>query len=173
MYLVFIASMVFVVACVAIGISSNLSWRYRDLDVPIDRPESLSDLDPLQLRDCLTALERMHNELVEQVHRALTGAEERDLFLARWKKWSKDWRKRFEKLGVSCRLTEYRYENHPALGLQAEIYRLLEYFQRYHDRQVKRFATENARPLRELRHLFNRAKTKIVQRESQPVESPP
>jgi hypothetical protein len=126
----------------------------------------------LQLRDCLTALEQMRTELQERVQSALSGAEERDIQLAGWKQWSRDWRKRFEKLGFSCRLTEYSYDKNPALGYMAEIYSLIDYFQRRHTRMVRRFITENARPLKKMRELLARVREKILQIESLPVDEP-
>jgi hypothetical protein len=172
-YLVFIAFMVFVAVCLAVGIVSNLKWRHADLDVPVDRPEALSDLGTLQLRDCLSALETMRGELQEHVQQAMTGTMTRDDVLSEWKTWSEQWRKRFEKLGISCRLTEIRYDKNKTLGLLAEIYRLLDYFHRLHTRLVRRFATENAQPLYQMQDLFQRARRQIEVIEGEPVESSP
>jgi hypothetical protein len=172
-FLVFIAFMVFVAVCLAVGIVSNLRWRHDDLDVPIDRPESLSDFSSLELRDCLTALEQMRAELWERVHQALRLEGERDALIAEWKRWSKDWRARFERLGMSCRLTEFRYERHPTLGLMAEIYSLLDYFQRRHMRLVKGYTLENARPMKRLRELFTRVRKNIEVIEGEPLEPSP
>jgi len=144
-------------------------YRYSDLDIPVDRPESLEDLGSLELRDCLTALETLRNELQQNVQRALGGAVDRDALLKGWKAWSRRWRRRFEKLGVSCRLTEYRYDDHPTLGVLAGIYRLLDRFQRHHTRLVKSFVIEHARDLKEMHVLFDRARRKIDQLEGQAV----
>jgi hypothetical protein len=168
-YSVFIAGMVFVAVCLFVGIVTNLRFRYSDLDIPVDRPESLEELGSLQLRDCLTALETLRNGLQRNVQRALGGAEDRDRLLRNWKKWSRNWRKRFERLGVSCRLTEYRYDDHPTLGVLAGIYRLLDRFQRHHTRLVKSFVLEHARELKEMHDLFDRARNKIDQLEGQTV----
>ncbi len=168
-YGVFIAGMVFVAACLVVGIVTNLRYRYSDLDIPVDRPESLEDLGSLELRDCLTALETLRNELQQNVQRALGGAVDRDALLKGWKAWSRRWRRRFEKLGVSCRLTEYRYDDHPTLGVLAGIYRLLDRFQRHHTRLVKSFVIEHARDLKEMHVLFDRARRKIDQLEGQAV----
>jgi hypothetical protein len=170
-YLVFITFMVFVTICLVIGIISNLKWRYADLDIPVDRPEALSDLGTLQLRDCLSALETMRGELQEHVQQAMTGTMTRDEVLSGWKVWSRQWRKRFEKLGISCRLTEVRYDEHKTLGLLAEIYRLLDYFHRLHTRLVRRFAIENAQPLYQMQDLFQRARRQIEIIEGKPVDS--
>jgi hypothetical protein len=169
-YLVFIAFMVFVAVCLAVGIISNLKWRHADLDIPVDRPEALSDLGTLQLRDCLSALETMRGELQEHVQQSMTGTMTRDEVLSEWKTWSRQWRKRFEKLGISCRLTEVRYDEHQTLGLLAEIYRLLDYFHRLHTRLVRRFATENAQELYQMQDLFLRARQQIEKLEGEPQE---
>jgi hypothetical protein len=167
-YLVFIAFMVFVAVCLAVGIITNLKWRHADLDIPVDRPEALSDLGTLQLRDCLSALETMRGELQEHVQQAMTGTMARDEVLSEWKVWSRRWRRRFEKLGISCRLTEVRYDEHKTLGLLAEIYRLLDYFHRLHTRLVRRFATENAEELYQMQDLFLRARKQIEKIEGEP-----
>lgn len=172
-YLVFIAFMVFVAVCLAVGIISNLKWRHADLDVPVDRPEALSDLGTLQLRDCLSALDTLRGELQEHVQQAMTGTMTREEVLSGWKIWSRQWRKRFEKLGISCRLTEIHYGKHKTLGLLAEIYRLLDYFHRLHTRLVRRFATENAQTLYQMQDLFQRARRQIEILEGEPVESSP
>jgi len=169
-YFVFIAGMAFVAICLLVGITTNLRWRYSDLDIPVDRPESLEELGSLELRDCLSALSTLQKELQENVHRALGGAEDRDTLLKQWKIWSRQWRKRFENLGVSCRLTEYRYDKYPTLGLLAGIYRLLDYFQRHHTRLVKSFVLEHARPLKEMHDLFGRARKQIKVLEGRKVE---
>jgi len=172
-YLVFIAFMVFVAVCLVIGIISNLKWRHADLDIPVDRPEALSDLGTLQLRDCLSALETMRGELQEHVQQAMTGTMTRDEVLSEWKTWSRQWRKRFEKLGISCRLTEVRYDEHKTLGLLAEIYRLLDYFHRLHTRLVRRFAIENSQPLYQMQDLFRRVRRQIEILDDKPVDSSP
>ena len=170
MYLVFIAFMVFVAVCLAVGIITNLRWRHADLDIPVDRPETLSDLGTLQLRDCLSALETMRGELQEHVQQAMTGTMTREEVLSEWKTWSRQWRRRFEKLGISCRLTEVRYDEHKTLGLMAEIYRLLDYFHRLHTRLARRFATENAQELYQMQDLFLRAQKQIEKLEGEPQE---
>jgi hypothetical protein len=167
---VFIAGMTFVAICLLVGITSNLRWRYSDLDIPVDRPDKLSDLGSLELRDCMTALETLHTELQNNVTKALEGASDRAALLKQWKAWSKQWRMRFEKLGISCRLTEYRYDEHPTLGVLAGIYRLLDYFQHHHTRLIKTFVVEHARPLMELHDLFDRAHRAIESLEGQEVE---
>ncbi len=156
--------------CLVVGILTNLRWRYPDLDIPVEPPERLTDLGSLQLRDCLTALETLRKEQQQHVDQALGGAVDRETLLREWKSWSRQWRKRFEKLGFSCRLTEYRYDDHPTLGVLAGIYRLLDYFQLHHTRLVKRFVAENARPLKELHHLMQSANLKIKQIEGQQVD---
>lgn len=171
-YIVFIAMLLFLIVCVAVGIISNLHERYRDLDIPVEPPESLSDLGSLQLRDCLTALEKLAQEQVEMGQDAFTGDLERDAFLSRWKAWSLDWRRRFESLGFSCRLTEYRYETHPTLGLLAEIYRRLDEIHRVFGRTVGRFVSENGQTLYEASQLMNRARQMIERIEGRP-NSPP
>lgn len=158
---VFLGFMAFFAICVAFGVIANLHWRHPNLDVPIDRPESLSDLGPLELKDCLTGLRQMHDELQEKVRISLSGKTDRDPLIREWKSWSKDWRKRFEGLGVSCRLTETHYKDHPTLGLLADIYRLLDYFQNAHRKMVKRFITENARPLRQMNQLFSKVSDRL------------
>jgi hypothetical protein len=169
-YCVFIAGMGFVAVCLIVGILSNLRWRYSDLDIPVDRPDELAELGSLELRDCLTALETLNSELQDNLEKALAGAVDRETLLREWKEWSRQWRKRFEKLGISCRLTEYRYDEHPTLGLLAGIYRLLDSFQKHHTRLVKSFVLEHARSLYELHELFTRAQRQIVKLEGQVVE---
>lgn len=171
-YVVFIALMVFFAVCMAVGIVSNLRWRHDDMDLPVNPPESSDNFSPLELRDCMSALDRMHTELWHKLHDALLGTEGRDALLASWKTWSRSWRKRFEKLGVSCSLTEYRYEGNPILGSMSEIYHLLDYFQRQHTRLVKRYLTENARPLSTLHALFPRVERQIERLEAAPVDTP-
>lgn len=171
--MVFIALMVFFAVCMVVGVITNLRWRYDDIDLPVTRPESLDNLSPLELRDCMSALDQIHEELWQHLDHALVGAEGRDALLASWRGWSRDWRKRFEKLGVSCGLTEYRYEGAPILGLMSEIYHLLDYFHRQHTRLVKRYLTENARPLKTLHALFQRVEQEIERLEAAPVESTP
>lgn len=167
-YLVFIAFMAFVAICLAVGIITNLKWRHADLDIPVDRPETLSDLGTLQLRDCLSALESMRGELQEHVQQSMTGTMTRDEVLSEWKVWSRQWRMRFEKLGISCRLTEVHYGEHKILSLLSEIYRLLDYFHRLNTRLVRRFATENAQELYQMQDLFLRARQQIEKVEGEP-----
>jgi len=157
-YGLFIALLLFVVICLAWGIGANLRWRYTDLDLPIDRPEKLEEVDALQLRDCRLALEKLHSELRENVDRALDGAASRNELLRRWNNWNKSWRVNFERIGFSCRLTEMRYERHPALGVLAGIYRLLDGQQKALDRMVRSFLFENARQLQELHNLLEQAR---------------
>jgi len=166
--LLFFAFLLFTLACLVIGIASNLGSRYEDLDIPINRPDSIEEFSPLQLRDCLTALEQMRNDLQLQVQSSMTGIDDRARALADWKAWSKQWRGRFEKLGISCRLTEYRNDR-PIHHDLSEIYRLLDYFHQLHSRYVQRFVTENAQPLGQMNHLFAQAWTLIEQMEGQPT----
>jgi hypothetical protein len=158
-YGLFIALLIFVVVCLAWGIGANLRWRYTDLDLPVDRPEKLEEVDALQLRDCRLALEKLQSELRENVDRALDGASSRSELLRRWNEWNKGWRVSFERIGFSCRLGEMRYDRHPALGVLAGIYRLLDGQQKALDRMVRSFLLENARQLQELHSLLEQART--------------
>jgi hypothetical protein len=168
-YIVFIALMAFMAVCTIAGIVGNLHERYRDLDIPVDRPESLSDLGSLQLRDCLTALKILDAEQQAMAQKSFTGELERDAFLSQWKDWSADWRRRFETLGVSCRLTEYRYDEHPTLGTLAGIYRRLEELHKVYTTVVRQFVMQNARMLSETRSLFSESKNMIERIEAQPA----
>ena len=141
---------------ITVGILSNITERYPELEVPSARPELLGDISALQLKDCREALLRMRLEDLDQTRAALTGELGRDDFLNQYRVWSGTWRKQFEMLGVSCRLTENRYEGHPMLDSLAQIYRRLDSIHENHKRLVKRYVTENAGPLREVKELFER-----------------
>lgn len=163
MYLIFIALLLFIAVCLAVGIVSNLHWRYADLDIPVERPEALEEIRELRLRDCLAALESLHRDLARNVDLALDGAENRSELLRRWRQWNRDWRVSFERVGFSCRLTEMRYDRHPTLGVLAGIYRILDGQQMALDRMVRAFVLENARTLMELHQLLERARSDIDQ----------
>lgn len=160
-YTLFMGGMLFVAVCMVVGIVSHLNWRYSDLDIPLERPAALADIDQLKQRDCLAALERLHNDLEKNLLRALQGGLSRRELLKRWRRWSRSWRKQMEQTGFSCRLTEYSYSGHPDLGLLAGIYRLLDRLQQNTDRMVYTFVLENARPLAELGDLFARARRQL------------
>jgi hypothetical protein len=161
LYSSFVAFMGFVAICVLVGVVANLNERHPELNLPGNAPESLSSLSSLQLQDCLEALHRMRVEQQEHIQEAFTGEKDRDSYLREYQTWSKDWRKRFEKLGITCGLTEVRYDGHPTLGTMAEIYRRLEQFQKGDTRLVKRYVTENQGILSETRLLFERARALI------------
>jgi len=160
-YTTFMALMLFMAVCISVGILANISERYPELEVPDARPESLGDISALQLENCREALLRMRQEDLHQTRAALTGELGRDAFLRQYRTWSRDWRKQFEKLGVSCRLTENRYDGHTTLGSLAQIYRRLDAIHKNHERLVKRYVTENASPLREVKELFERTGQRI------------
>jgi hypothetical protein len=165
----FLAFVTFLAICIVTGIAANLHWRYTDLDLPEDRPDDLAALDSLALRDCLTALEQLNQEQIERFQQALSGQRDRDTLLSSWTDWSKTWGTRFEKLAISCRLREGRSEEHPALGLIAKTYSLVDYFHKTQTRWVHRFVTENSEPLKELRELFRRTHEQIEQLEGKPT----
>jgi hypothetical protein len=158
---IYLAFMAFFAICVTVGIITNIHWRQPSLDIPSDRPESLSDIGPLELKNCLSELEKMHTEMQDQVLASMSGKNSRESTFQDYTKWSKDWRLRYEKLGISCRLNELQYRDHPSLGLLADIYRLIDYFQRTNTKFVKRFVTENAQPLQQMTALFAKAKDRL------------
>jgi hypothetical protein len=150
------AFMLFLAICVAVGIIANITERYPELAVPTTRPKSLAALSKLQLVDCREALLRMRAEDLQQTQSAFTGDQNRDEFWRSYRQWQKQWRKSFENLSISCRLTEYRYEGHATLGSLAEIYRRIDSRHKAHSRLVKGYITSNAQTLREIRELFER-----------------
>ena len=153
--------MLFLAICVAVGIIANITERYPELEVPTTRPSSLASLSKLQMADCREALLRMRAEDLQQTQSAFTGVLDRDDFWRNYRRWQKQWRKRFEKLGISCRLTEYRYEGHATLGSLAEIYRRIDSRHKDHHRLVKGYITTNAQTLREIRELFERTERQL------------
>ncbi len=156
-YGIFSALFLFMAVCVIVGIAANITERYPELEITHAGGEgSGTDLSQNELRDCWQALVRMRAEDLEQVQQALTGQMSRDAFLRQYKDWDRDWRKRFEKLGLVCRMTTPAPDApHSLLGL-AEIYRRLDDLHKNHVRLVKRYVTENARPLKEIRELLER-----------------
>lgn len=160
-YVVFIALMVFLAVCIIVGIATNIYDRYPDIDTPMDRPASLSDISLLQKRDCFLALETLHTELNNHIHYAYTSGQARDDLLAEWNLWSMAWRKKHETLGIVCRLTEFDYDQDPTMELLAEIYSRLDTVHLLQTRLTKRFATQYAQPLRELERLFEHTRTLI------------
>jgi hypothetical protein len=162
-YLAFITLTVFVSVCIIIGIATNIHDRYPDINTPLERPESLSEIGLIQKRDCFLALETLHNELNDHVRLAYTNGNARDSILSDWNMWSIEWRKKYEALGSSCRLTEFQYDQHPTMGLLAEIYNRLDTMQLLQTRLVKRFITQYAQPLRELVQLIESARPLVEQ----------
>lgn len=160
-YTLFLGGMLFVAVCIVVGIVSHLNWRYSDLDIPLERPAALDDVDQLKQRDCLEALQRLRQDLEQHLLRALQGGLGSRELLKRWRRWSRTWRKQLEQSGFSCRLTEYSYSGHPGLGLLAGIYRLLDRLQQNSDRLVYTFVLQNARSLAELGELFSRARRQL------------
>jgi hypothetical protein len=156
-YIAFISFMVFMSVCAILGVALNLDERYPELDLPTGETSSVPALDPLQLRSCLQALLRMRAEELEQVQGAFTGELDRDAFLARYKGWERDWRARFDGLGLSCRLTGARMRDQPILDSLAELYRRMDYIQAQHSLLVRRYLTQNARTMKEIRELGERA----------------
>ncbi|MBN2494589.1 MAG: hypothetical protein JXR96_08370 [Deltaproteobacteria bacterium] len=160
-YTVFLVFMGFVAVCAITGIVTNIEQRHPELDIPVERPETLAELDTLALRDCLAALETLRAEQQDHVQKAFSAWKDRDSFLQEYAAWARPWRRRFEELGVSCRLTEYSYSGHPTVGTLAEIYRRLDLLHRQHERLVKRYVIENARTVTELNELVDRARALI------------
>jgi hypothetical protein len=131
----------------------------------------MPSLDPLQLRGCLQVLLRMRAEDLEQVQAAFTGELARDVFLARHKAWERDWRRRYDDLGLSCRLTGARPPGQPTLDSLSELYRRLDYIQAQHSLLVRRYLTQNARTLQEIRELGERADAQLDgQLQGQPLD---
>lgn len=153
-YSSFMALVLFLGVCVIVGIAGNLTERYPELELPSERPASGEQFSTQQLSDCREALLRMYGEDLEHTQAAFTSGEERHTFLREYKVWGREWRKQFEKLGVSCRFTEFHYEGNSTLGSMAEIYRRLDDLHKYHQRLTRRYMTENARVQREIRELF-------------------
>jgi hypothetical protein len=160
-YVIFIALMVFVTVCIVVGIATNIYDRYPDINTPMDRPASLSDISLIQKRDCFLALETLNTELNNHVHLAYTSGQDRSILLAEWKSWSEEWRKKYEALGSACRLTEFEYNQDPTMELLAEIYKRLDTLHLLQSRLTKRFITQYAQPLRELEQLIERTRTLI------------
>ncbi|HOX47056.1 MAG TPA: hypothetical protein PK668_25900 [Myxococcota bacterium] len=160
-YIAFISFMVFMAVCIILGVALNLDERYPELDLPTGAASAGPALDPLQLRSCLQALLRMRDEELSQVQGAFTGLLDRDAFLARHKAWERDWRARFDGLGLSCRLTGARPPGQPILDTLAELYRRLDYIQAQHSLLVRRYLTQNARTMKEIRELGERAGSQL------------
>lgn len=159
-YFTFAALMLFMAVCVAIGIVANISEQYPELEAT-HQPSGDEALDQVKLAECREALERMRREDLDKVQAALTGDQDRDAFLAEHREWDRQWRTRFEKLGLSCRLTQYEVHSQATLDQLAEIYRRLDGLHKDHFRLVRRYVTEQARPLREIRELFGRTAEQI------------
>jgi hypothetical protein len=160
-YMAFIALMVFFAVCIIVGIATNIYDRHPDINTPMDRPASLSDIGLIQKRDCFMALETLHTELNNHVHSAYTSGQARDSLLAEWNTWSFEWRKKYEALGSSCRLTEFDYDQDPTMELLAEIYNRLDTIHLLQTRLTKRFATQYAQPVRELERLVEQTRTLV------------
>ncbi len=155
-YIAFISFMVFMSVCAILGVAANLDESYPELDLPTGLASG-PVLDPLQLRSCFQALLRMRAEELGQVQAAFTGELDRDAFLSRHRAWDRDWRRRFDDLGLSCRLTGARPPGQPTLDTLAELYRRVDYIQAQHSLLVRRYLTQNARTLMEIRELGERA----------------
>jgi len=155
-YLTFSGLFLFMAVCVIVGITANITERYPELEITHADHATAADLSQAQLRECWQALTRMRTDDMERIQAAFTGQLDRDAFLRQYKRWDREWRKRFEKLGLSCRLTAMDSEGQHSLRGLAEIYRRLDDLHKYHRRLVQRYVTENARTLREMRELFSR-----------------
>jgi hypothetical protein len=155
-YLAFVTFLVFMTVCMIWGIVANLDERYPELELPVASRSGVQP-DPLQLRACLRALEILGEEERAQVHAAFTGELDRETFLARHRGWDRDWRARFADLGLSCRLSGADLTGQPALANLAELYRRVDYIQGQHVVLVRRYLTQNASMLREIRELGERA----------------
>ncbi len=160
-YIVFILFMGFVAVCTFIGIVTNLENQYPELDIPVTRPARLADLDAQDLRSCLDALKRLSQEESSQVQAIFNPELDRDKFLGNYKAWAGPWRKRLDKLGMTCRLNENAYSGHHALGAMADFYRRLDHMQKQHQRLTRRYAMENGRTLRDMHELMQRAQVLV------------
>ncbi|RME22391.1 MAG: hypothetical protein D6806_13035 [Deltaproteobacteria bacterium] len=160
-YTLFLGGMAFVAACLVVGIVSHLNWRYTDVEASQGMNADGSELDQLQLGNCLEWLEQLKAELDRNIHNALKGAGDRRELLRRWRGWSFRWRRRFEKVGYTCKLTGYTYPEKSLLAKLAGIYRLQDVLERNLDRMVRAFIIENARSLSELRELLDRARKEL------------
>jgi hypothetical protein len=159
-YFTFAALMLFLAVCVAVGIVANISEQYPELEVT-HQPAAAEELDQVKLQECREALARMRRDDLTQTQTAFTGDQERDAFLASYREWERQWRTRFEKLGLSCRLTGAGRHDQTTVEELSEIYRRLDSLHRDHARLVQRYVTEQARPLREIRELLERTQVKI------------
>ncbi len=167
---VFVSFLIFFVACLTIGIVSNLHWHYAELQLPTETQHPSPKLSSLKLKTCLKSLEVMYAELVEQVEKSFWGNAGRDQQLEKWKTWSNDWNKRFEKLGMQCALTNLKTRQKPkTVILLTGIYQHIEYFHKRHSRLVRRYVTENAEALTQLHSLFQRAEQEIESLEGKPI----
>lgn len=160
-YLTFGGLILFMAVCAFVGIVANITERYPELEITHADPASAADLSQNQLHECWQALERMRTEDLEQVQEAFTGQLDRDAFLRQYKDWDRQWRKQFEKLGLSCRLTALGPDGRHSLRGLAEIYRRVDDLHKVHQRLVRRYVTENARHLMEIRELLDRTEQHI------------
>ena len=160
-YSLFMGGMAFVAICLVVGIVSHLNWRYTDLEASEGKSSNQTELDQLQLGNCLEWLQRAENELNRNIQAVMKGAANRRELLRKWRRWSFEWRKRFEKIGYTCKLTGYTYPEKSPLALLAGIYRLQDILEHNLDRMVRAFIIENARSLAELHELLQRATRQI------------
>ena len=159
--------MAFLAVCVAVGILANITKPYPELSLPSSSDEEQGPLSLQQLNHCLEALQRMRDEDLQKTRSSFEGSLARDVFLKQYKTWYRQWRKRFEKLGISCQLTDFHKNQSLTLTNLAEIYRRLDQVHKHHVRLVKKYATENTRVIREIHELFDRAEQRIVLGEHQ------
>lgn len=169
-YITFIVFMAFVGVCTIVGIVTNLREPHPELDIPVTRPASLADLDSQDLNRCLQALTRLSAEEAQRVQAMFSPELNRDQFLSEYQVWAGLWRKRFEQLGMTCRLNENAYSGLPALGTMAQFYSRLDHRQRQHQRLVKRYALENGRTLQEMFDLLKRAEGQLENQGTPPSQ---
>jgi len=172
-YVLFIASLAFVAICTAVGIISNLFWRYSDDPQSIADPEFPNEFTSQQARYCLISLQALKKELFQQEQVMLSLTTNRRSGKTQWKTWSADWQQRFHQLGVNCKLTLHSYEKYPSLGVLAEIYRLLFYYQQLHSELIHRFVNQSVQQSSELELLMQRAQNMIDQYEIEALSPKP
>jgi len=155
-YIFFASLMLFTAVCVATGVISNLSERFPELAVLDEKNPQQNTV--LAMRDCRNALGRMRQEDLHETTMVFTGKSSRDEFLRKYRAWSKNWRKRFEKLGMTCGITSDLQSSDPIQQRLAIVYQKVDELHRNHSRLVKKYITENSLRLRQIRQLMEQTK---------------
>ncbi len=152
-YIFFASLMLFTAVCVATGVISNLSERFPELTVQ-NANQHQGKITDLALRDCRDALGRMRQEDLKETTKVFTGKTQRDEFLRKYRTWSRDWRKRFEKLGINCHITSDLQSFNSMQQRLAIVYQKVDELHRYHTRLVKKYITQNSLRLKQIHQLM-------------------